>query len=51
MAYSVLDANANSGSMESAISDFASGVSSVDSVEDTVQVGRDRVLITVSYTE
>lgn len=51
MPYAVLDAHANSGSMEEAITDFEDGVSSVDSIEDTVQIGRDRVLITVEYTE
>lgn len=50
MPYEVLDAHADSGSMQTAIEDFAAGVSSVDSVEDTVKIGRDRVAITVEYT-
>jgi len=50
MPYEVLDANADTGSMKDAIDNFAAGVSSVDSVEDTVKLGRDRVAITVQYT-
>jgi hypothetical protein len=50
MPYEVLDANANTGAMKTAIDDFAAGVSSVDSVEDVTKLGRDRVAITVQYT-
>lgn len=47
----VLDANANSGSIQSTISDWLSG-NSVTSVDDTetVKIGRDRVLVIIMYT-
>lgn len=48
--FEVLDANADSGSVDQAIADFAATVTSVDAVEDVTKVGRDRVLVTVQYS-
>lgn len=48
--FEVLDSAADSGAMKTAISDFAATVTSVDSVEDTLQIGPNRVLITVQYS-
>lgn len=51
MAWTVLEANANQGSVETAISDFeaAEAPSSIDQIDST-KIGRDRILITVVYT-
>lgn len=47
-----VEANANSGAIESAISTWLgnnSGVTSVDDTE-TVKIGRDRVVVIIMYT-
>lgn len=51
MAWTVLETNANSGAVETEISDFEAteAPDSIDQI-DTTKIGRDRVLITVVYT-
>lgn len=48
--FEVLDAAADSKSIEAAISDFAATVTSVDVVEDVTRIGENRVLVTVRYS-